>query len=282
MTGYNVSGVRELLRQHGFNLSKSMGQNFLVDANIPEKIVKLAGIKSTYGVLEVGPGIGALTSELCKAAGFVTAVELDKRLVPILKNTFASTQNVKIVQGDIMKLDINRLVSEIMPDMEHHVCANLPYNITTPVISAFIEAGVFSSITVMIQKEVAQRICALPGSREYGAFSVYANYHTKPQVLFDVSPECFFPQPKVTSTVLKMVIRKEKRLSEEEEIKFFRVVKASFGQRRKTLVNALYAVFEKTHSKEELTKIITDCGFDERIRGEVLGIDEFMRISSVL
>ena len=287
MTG-NERSTRELLKAHGITLSKSMGQNFLVDASIPAKIVRESGIDKSCGVLEVGPGMGALTSELCKAASYVTAVELDKRLVPILCRIFSEQENVSIVQGDILRLNIREVINDTMngsrtPEpstCSYHVCANLPYNITTPAITAFIDSGIFSSITVMVQKEVAQRICAKPGTPEYGAFSVYANYHTKPEIRFDVPPECFVPRPKVTSSVVKMKTRAQRLLDSKDEKAFFRVVRAAFGQRRKTLVNALYAVFEKTHSKEEITKIVEKFGFDVRVRGEVLGIEDFAKLST--
>jgi len=276
---YNINTTRELLKTHDFKHSKSMGQNFLVDVNIPEKIVKMSGVDKSYGVLEIGPGLGALTSILSREAGFVTSVELDKRLVPVLKEIFAEHSNVNIIQGDILKLDIKNLIDN-MSGFEYHVCANLPYNITTPAITAFIEAGFFKTITVMIQKEVAKRICAKPGSSEYGAFTVFINYHAVPGILFDVPPECFSPRPKVTSSVVKMEIKGNQISDKNDEKTFFRVVRAAFGQRRKTLVNALYAVFNKTHSKAEITEIIETCGFDTRIRGEMLSIDDFIKVAS--
>jgi len=276
----DIGSVRELLSMHGIKLSKSMGQNFLVDANIPEKIVRQSGIDKSCGVLEVGPGLGALTSILSREAGFVASVELDKRLVPVLNDIFSEHSNVKVVQGDILKLDIKKLVDENRSGLSQHVCANLPYNITTPAITAFIDAGAFESITVMVQKEVAGRICVKPGSSEYGAFTVYINYHSSPEILFDVPPECFIPRPKVTSSVVRMIVKPGQIQDAEDEKTFFRVVRAAFGQRRKTLVNALYAVFDKTHSKEEITNIVANCGFDIRIRGEMLSIDDFIKIAS--
>ena len=235
--------MRELLGRHGFEFSKSKGQNFLIDANIPEKIVRLSGVDMSCGVLEIGPGIGALTALLSKAAGKVTAVELDKRLLPILKETLEGLDNVEIIQADILKLDISAVVNEKMPDMRACVCANLPYNITSPALTALIDSGVFDFITVMVQREVALRMCAKPGSRDYGAFSVYINYHTIPEILFDVPPECFYPRPGVTSSVVKLKIRPDRLLAPEDEKRFFKVVRAAFGQRRKTLANALCAVF---------------------------------------
>jgi len=279
---HNKQSIRALLDSNGIKASKSLGQNFLVDSNIPEKIVKLSGIDKSCTVLEVGPGLGALTAELGRAAGYVTAVELDKRFVPILQDMFKEQKNVSIIQGDILKLNIKDLLKDRTDEPIRHVCANLPYNITTPAITAFIEAEMFTSITVMIQKEVAERICAKPGTSEYGAFTVYANYHSKPEILFDVSPECFSPRPKVTSSVVKMELRTEQLLQKNDEKMFFKIVRAAFGQRRKTLVNALYAVFEKTHTKELIEKAVISSGFDPRVRGEVLGIEDFASLSQLL
>ncbi|MCL2627108.1 MAG: 16S rRNA (adenine(1518)-N(6)/adenine(1519)-N(6))-dimethyltransferase RsmA [Oscillospiraceae bacterium] len=261
---------------------KSLGQNFLIDKNISAKIVKLSSIDKNCYVLEIGPGLGALTVPLAQAAGHVLAVELDTRMVSQLRDILAAFENVTVIQGDILKLDIMQTVGETLKAKNLHVCANLPYNITTPVITKLIETGLFEAVTVMIQKEVAQRICASPGTPEYGAFTVFANYHTVPEILFDVPPECFSPKPKVTSSVIKMQIRKEKRLSPDDEKLFFRTVRAAFGQRRKTLVNALHSVFESTHSKEDITKAIEGCGFDPKIRGERLSIEDFERLSKCL
>jgi len=276
---YGAGAVREILDRHGFKTSKSKGQNFLTDANIPEKIVRLSTIDSSCGVLEIGPGLGALTLALSRAAGRVTAVELDARLLPILRETLSERDNVEIVQGDILKLDISDLVKKKMPGMKHLACANLPYSITTPALSALISADVFDSITVMVQREVARRICAKPGSPDYGAFTVYANYHTEPEALFDVPPECFMPRPKVYSTVIVMKTRADRFLEADEEKMFFRVVRAAFGQRRKTLVNALHAAFGNAMGKNDILGIVIGCGFDVNVRGETLGIDEFIRLS---
>jgi len=272
----------EALERQGFKFSKAMGQNFLIDANIPEKIVRLSGINKSCGVLEVGPGIGALTVFLSEAAGKVTAVELDERVIPILHERFDANNannNVDIVHEDVLKLNLAEFVKEKMPNMKYCVCANLPYNITSPALAAFIDADVFEFITVMVQREVAKRICAKPGSSDYGAFTVYANYYTEPKMLFDVPPECFIPRPKVTSSVITLTTRAECLLASEDEKRFFKVVRAAFGQRRKTLVNALFAVFSRTMSKDEITEIVVKCGFDPRVRGETLGIGEFIDLA---
>jgi 16S rRNA (adenine1518-N6/adenine1519-N6)-dimethyltransferase len=281
MDKLGANAVRELLLKHGFRFSKSMGQNFLVDPNIPERIVNESGIDSLCGVLEIGPGIGALTVRLSEAAAKVTAVELDKKLLPILSETISNTCNVEIVQGDILKLDIAELVKEKMPNLRLCVCANLPYNITTPALTALIEAKVFDTITVMIQREVAKRICAKPGTADYGSFTVYANYHTIPKILFDVHPQCFMPKPSVFSSVISMKVRSERLLNKEDEKLFFRVVRAAFSQRRKTLANALHAEFN-TKKKEEIVDIISHCGFDTLIRGEALSLSDFTKLSYCL
>jgi len=272
--------IKEVLERHGFRFSKSLGQNFLVDPNIPEKIVRLSDIDGSCSVLEIGPGIGALTLPLCRAAGFVTAVELDTALLPILSEVLSEQSNVVVVRGDILRLSIAELVNEQTSGLRRFACANLPYNITTPAISALIDSGVFESITVMVQREVARRICAGSADSDYGAFSVYINYHSMPEILFDVPPECFMPRPNVHSSVVKIKMRKEPLLQAMEEPKFFKVVRAAFGQRRKTLVNALYAVFGSEIEKNEIAKIVESCGFDAKIRGETLGLEDFIKLSS--
>ena len=238
----NINEIKALLARHGFRFSKSMGQNFLIESWVPQDIAESSGAKEGYGVLEIGPGIGPLTKELAKRANRVVSVELDQSLLPILKETMEPYPNSKIVSGDILKVDIPVLVQEKFQGLTPIVCANLPYNITSPVLTALIEAGCFHAITVMIQREVAQRICANPGTSEYGAFSVYCQYHTAPEILFDVPPECFLPAPKVTSSVLRM-IPKEKPVEVDDEAHFFRVVRAAFVQRRKTLLNSLMTSF---------------------------------------
>ena len=278
----NGNDIKDLLKKYGFRFSKAMGQNFLIDGNITKKIVESSGVDESCGVLEVVPGAGALTLELSSAAGRVTSVELDRRLLPVLKDTLEGRENVDIVHGDILKTDIQKLVTEKMPGLIYHACANLPYNITTPAIAKFIKVDLFISMTVMVQREVALRICADPGSPEYGAFSVFVNYHTEPKLLFDVPPECFFPRPGVRSSVITMRVHTERMLDRAREKVFFSVVRAAFGQRRKTLVNALFSAFGNKMSKENIADIITGCGFDAKVRGETLGIDEFLYLSEHL
>lgn len=273
----NYSQIRELLQRHGFRFSRSMGQNFLTAAWVPERIAEESGAGPESCVLEVGPGVGCLTQQLSRRAGKVVAIELDSALRPVLAETMADCGNVEIIFGDAMKMDLAALMREKAGSLRPAVCANLPYNITSPLLSAFIEAKCFESITVMIQREVAQRLCAAAGSADYGAFTVYANWHTEPRILFDVSPGCFMPQPKVTSSVIRFVPRSTPPAEVPSEELFFRLVRAAFNQRRKTLVNALSGAVSVT--KAELEAAVVRAGFDARVRGEALDIDGFARLT---
>lgn len=278
----NMKDIKALLGRHGFHFSKSMGQNFLIEGWVPQQIAEAAGGGSDVGVLEIGPGIGPLTTQLAKRCGKVVSVELDKTLLPVLAETLQDFSNVEIVSGDIMKVNIPDLISEKFNGLTPIACANLPYNITTPVITAMLEADCFESITVMIQREVALRICAGPGSSDYGAFSVFCQYHAQCERLFDVPPECFLPAPKVTSSVIRLTPCVKPEVVEDETA-FFRVVRAAFAQRRKTLLNALSASsFGAVYSKESLRNIIVECGLSEDVRGERLGIPEFAALAKKL
>ncbi len=276
LTNYNE--ITALLNRHGFRFSKSMGQNFLTARWVPEEIAEGAMIDENTGVLEVGPGIGCLTAELSQRAGKVVSVELDKSLKPVLAETLEGRENVEIVFADVLKLDIGELVKEKFQGLRPVICANLPYNVTTPLITAFIESGCFDSITVMIQREVAKRICAEANTADYGAFGIFVNYYMEPEMLFDVPPSCFVPQPKVTSSVIRMKKRQEPPVKVKDEELLFKVVRAAFNQRRKTLCNALSSAFGNL-DKEIIQNIIEKCGFDSRIRGEVLDIGGFAKIS---
>lgn len=278
----NYSEIKKLLERHGFNFSKALGQNFLTAAWVPERIAFESGIDSTVGVLEIGPGIGCLTVCLAASSKKVLAVELDKRLIDVLDETLGDCDNIKVIQGDIMKLDIRALISENLAGMPLHVCANLPYNITTPVLTRLIETNMFDTITVMLQREVALRICAVPGTPDYGAFTVFCNYYMQPEILFDVPPDCFVPRPKVTSSVIKMRNRQGPPCKIADEKHFFKVTRAAFSQRRKTLVNCLTSVFGNDLSKSALEEIVTSLGLDARVRGETLSIGEFAQISAAI
>jgi len=274
----NINDIRELLARHGFRFSKSMGQNFLTAAWVPERIAEEAELDSDTGVIEVGPGIGCLTEKLSERAGKVVAVELDKALKPVLNETLAGRDNVEIIFGDVLKEDLNEIVRKKLPGLRPVICANLPYNVTSPLITAFLEAGCFDSVTVMIQREVARRICAKAGSADYGAFTVLVNWYAEPELLFDVSPDCFIPQPKVTSSVIRLKVREKPPVEVTDPELFFCVVRAAFGMRRKTFLNALSAFFPEL-SKEQAQNILAESGFDPKIRGEVLTIGDFAKIS---
>lgn len=276
---FSEKEIRRFLSAHGFRFSKSMGQNFLIDAGVPGKIADGAGIDASFGVLEVGPGIGALTRALSRRACTVCAVELDRRLIPLLAETLSGCKNVQVINGDILKLDIAGTVAKQMPGLRYAACANLPYNITTPALTVLFEAECFERITVMVQREVALRMCALPGTPEYGSFSVFIQYHSEPKLIFDVEPGCFVPRPNVTSSVITMKMRSKKPLKADEQAMFFRVVRASFARRRKTLINSLESVFGGSLTKQALREIVTGCGYDELVRGETLDIPGFTALS---
>ena len=274
----NINEIKELLSRHGFHFSKSLGQNFLTAAWVPRDIADAAELTENTGVLEVGPGIGCLTEQLSERAGKVVAVELDKALKPVLAETLADCDNVEIIFGDVLKQNLPALVREKFGDMPVKVCANLPYNVTSPLLTAFLQAGCFDSITVMIQREVARRICAKANTPDYGAFTVLVQWYAETEILFDVPPSCFIPQPKVTSSVIRLKMREKPPAEVKDETLFFRIVRAAFGMRRKTLSNALGAAFGEL-GKDDIAKIIENAGYDARIRGEVLGIGDFAKIS---
>ena len=273
--------IEALLARHGFRFSKSKGQNFLIDRAVPRAIAEASGANEANGVLEIGPGIGALSHELCRRAGKVVAVELDTTLPPILAETMANFENFEVVSGDVLKLDLRALVQERLDGLTPVVCANLPYNITTPALTKIIEAKCFERLTVLIQREVAQRLCAAPGTAAYGAFSVFMQYYTVPELCFEVGPESFLPQPRVTSAVLRAEMRKSPPVRVADETFFFRVVNAAFALRRKTLINSLMTAFGAL-GKERLTDIVTSCGLDANVRGERLGLEEFARLAAAL
>ena len=271
LTDYNE--IRDLLSRHGFRFSKSLGQNFLTAAWVPERIAEEAGLDGQTGVVEVGPGIGCLTEQLAKRAGKVVAIELDKALLPVLKETLAAFDNVTVVPGDATKLDLRGLTERELPGLRPVVCANLPYNVTSPLLTALIEADCFETVTVMIQREVARRICAGPGCADYGAFGLFVQWHCETEPLFDVPPGCFVPQPKVTSSVVRLTRREKPLVPVRDEALLFKIIRAAFNQRRKTLVNALSSALGT--DKAELERALENCGLDPRIRGEALDIRSF-------
>ena len=272
--------IQALLSRHGFRFSKSMGQNFLIEDWVPRDIAEASGANEQTGVLEIGPGIGPLTAELAKRAGKVASVELDQRLYPVLEETMSGFGNFTLIPGDVMDMDLPALVEEHFPGLRPILCANLPYNITTPVLTKCVESRCFESLTVLIQKEVAQRICAAPGTADYGAFSLLMQYYTEPRLLFTVPNTCFLPAPKVTSAVIHCPVRKVPPVEVVSEAALWRTVRAGFALRRKTLVNSLQTGYQLP--KERLAEIVTSCGLEPTVRGERLSLQDYARLANAL
>ncbi|MEG1988559.1 MAG: 16S rRNA (adenine(1518)-N(6)/adenine(1519)-N(6))-dimethyltransferase RsmA [Oscillibacter sp.] len=277
----DYENIRALLARHGFHFSKSMGQNFLIDVNVPREIAYASQVDETCGVLEIGPGVGSLTKELAQRAGKVVAVELDRALLPVLAETMADYPNVEIVSGDVMRLDLAALAAEKFAGLTPVVCANLPYNITTPILTHLVETPCFEAVTVMIQREVAKRVCALPGNNDGGSFSLFLQYYFEVENLFDVPPDRFFPRPKVTSSVIRCLRRERPAVEVEDEAFFFKVVRGGFLLRRKTLPNSLSAALPGI-SKEAIQAAVVDCGLSPDVRGERLTLQNFADLARVL
>ncbi len=277
----NIHVMKPLLAENGFHFSKAKGQNFLIAGWVPERIAEDAGVDSSAGVLEIGPGIGPLTQQLALRAGKVCAVELDERLAPILQQTVGQFDNLQILWGDVLKMDIPRLVQEQFSSLRPMACANLPYYITSPILTALLEAECFASVTVMVQKEVAQRIAAKPGTADYSAFTVFCQYYAEPELLFDVPAGCFLPQPKVTSAVITLRTREQLPWDILDKEIFFRTVRASFAMRRKKLANGLASGFPEL-GKEGAAEVIAACGLDANVRGETLDIPGFAAIANAI
>mgnify|MGYP002315974308 CR=1 FL=1 len=273
--------IKELLQRHGFSFSRTLGQNFIINPGVCPKMAELGGAAPGVGVLEIGPGFGVLTAELCRRAEKVVAIELDDRLPPILAETLAEFKNVTIVQGDAMVLDLPALIAEHFAGMPVVVCANLPYYITSPIIMSLLEARLpIVSLTVMVQKEAAQRLCAAPGSREVGAVSIAVQYYSQPQVLFQVSRGSFMPSPDVDSTVIRLDVRQQPPVQLKKEEDFFRVVKAAFSQRRKTLPNTLSAGL--AIPKQQALDLLERAGVASNLRAEQLSMQQFADIANAL
>ncbi len=275
----NIQVMKPLLLEHGFHFSKAKGQNFLIANWVPQSIAEDSGVDETAGVLEIGPGIGPLTQQLALRAGKVCAVEVDQRLKPILDRTVGEFSNLEILWNDVLKLDIAALVREKFPGLRPMACANLPYYITSPILTALLEAECFDSVTVMVQKEVAQRIAAKPGTADYSAFTIFCQYYAEPELLFDVPAHCFMPQPKVTSAVITLRTRKVLPWQISSKEIFFRTVRASFAMRRKTLQNGLAAGFPEL-GKAGAGEVIAACGLAPGVRGETLDIGQFAAIAN--
>lgn len=271
----------EVVRKHGFKFSKSLGQNFLIDDTIIDDIIIGSNIGSDDRVIEVGPGIGTLTREIAGRANKVMAIEIDRNLIPILEETLSEYENVSVVNEDVMKADIKKLIDEKLDSHPVKLIANLPYYITTPIIMRFLEEGInVTDIVIMVQKEVAERMNANPGNKTYGALSVAVQYYCDTEIIARVPRHLFVPQPNVDSIVIALRVRDEKKYKVSDEELFFKIVKASFGQRRKTLLNSLSSM--GILSKDEIKEVLNESGIDEKRRGETLSLDEFALLSNIM
>lgn len=277
----NISNIKEILSRHGFTFSKSLGQNFLINPGVCPRMAQEGGAGKGMGVIEIGPGIGVLTCELAKRADKVVAIELDKRLLPVLDETLRDFDNVRVLNQDVLKTDLKKLIKEEFPGMPVCVCANLPYYITSPVIMKLLEERLpVESVTVMVQKEAAQRICAEAGTRECGAVTIAVRYYAQPRVLFSVSAGSFMPAPKVDSAVIRLDVHQTTPFKVTDEKLFFKAVKSAFAQRRKTLPNALSAGLSL--EKGTINKLLTNAGIPLNFRAEQLSMEQFAQIANSL
>ncbi len=277
----DIAAVRDLCARHGFTLSKGFGQNFIVNPGVCPKIVEAAGIDETFGVLEIGPGVGVLTKELALRARKVVAVEVDERLPPLLEETLEGLDNVKVVLGDVLKVDLAQLIRDEFPGMPVAVCANLPYYITSPILMRLLEEKLpIQHITVMVQKEAAQRITAEPGTREAGAISYAVAYYAQPKMLFSVQPGSFLPPPKVVSAVIQLKVRPQPAVDTPDEAGFFKLIRAAFGQRRKTVANAASAGLGLP--KARLMEALETAGLSPLARPEQLTLQDFLALQKAL
>lgn len=273
----------EVLQKYNFSFQKKFGQNFLIDTHILERIIQEAEINENDMVLEIGPGIGTMTQYLCENAREVIAVEIDKALIPILSDTLSEYNNVTIINEDILKVDINELVKERNGGKPIKVVANLPYYITTPIIMGLFEKKVnVESITVMVQKEVAQRMQAGPGTKDYGALSLAVQYYAEPEIVSNVPPNCFMPRPNVSSAVIRLKLHNKPVISVKSEEMFFKIIRASFAQRRKTLMNSINNSGELNFTKEQVASALNQMGLPQTIRGEALTLEQFAKLSDIL
>lgn len=277
----NPAVVKSLLDKHGASFTKSLGQNFIINPSVCPKMAEMSGISKDVCVIEIGPGIGVLTAELAKRAKKVVCIELDTKLLPILDDTLSDFDNVRVINQDILKTDIAAIIRDDFGGGKTVVCANLPYYITSPVIMYLLESRLsISNITVMVQKEVAQRLCAEPGSKDAGAVSYAVNYFSKPSMLFSVSAGSFIPSPHVDSEVIRLDVREKPAVQVNDEALMFKIIKAAFEQRRKTLLNALSAGFSL--SKDEISQVISAAGLPPAIRGERLSLQNFAAIANIM
>lgn len=275
----DIGTIKDILTRYGFSFSKSLGQNFLVNPSVCPRMAEMGGADRGVGVIEIGPGIGVLTQELCARADKVIAIEIDKRLIPVLDETLADFDNVKVINDDVMNIDLHQLIKDEFQGKKVVVCANLPYYITSPIIMGLLEANLpIEAITVMVQKEAAQRICAEVGTRQSGAVTVAVNFYSKPKMLFNVSAGSFMPAPKVDSAVIRLDILKEPAVEVQDPKKFFRVVKAAFSQRRKTIPNSLSSGLGI--DKKTVNQLLSNCNINLQARAEQLKLEDFKNIAN--
>ena len=279
----NPKNTIEIIQKYEFMFQKKFGQNFLIDTHVLEKIISAAGITKNDCVLEIGPGIGTMTQYLAENAGHVVAVEIDRNLIPILKETLADYNNVTVINEDILRVDIKALAEEYNGGKPIKVVANLPYYITTPIIMGLFESGVpIDNITVMVQKEVADRMKEGPGSKDYGALSLAVQYYAEPEIVANVPPNCFIPRPNVGSAVIRLTRHKEMPVEVRDPALMFKIIRASFNQRRKTLQNGLGNASELPYTKEQIAAAIAEMGLTPTIRGEALSLAQFAQLSDIL
>ena len=279
----NPKNTIEIIQKYEFMFQKKFGQNFLIDTHVLEKIISAAGITKADCVLEIGPGIGTMTQYLAENAGHVVAVEIDRNLIPILKETLADYNNVTVINEDILRVDIKALAEEYNGGKPIKVVANLPYYITTPIIMGLFESGVpIDNITVMVQKEVADRMKEGPGSKDYGALSLAVQYYAEPEIVANVPPNCFIPRPNVGSAVIRLTRHKEMPVEVKDPALMFKIIRASFNQRRKTLQNGLGNASELPYTKEQIATAIAEMGLTPTIRGEALSLAQFAQLSDIL
>lgn len=279
----NPQNTIAVLQKYNFNFQKKFGQNFLIDTHVLDKIIEKANITKEDFVLEIGPGIGTMTQYLCEEAGEVAAVEIDSNLIPILKDTLSEYSNIEIIHGDILKVDIGALAREKNQGKPIKVVANLPYYITTPIIMGLFESHVpIDSITVMVQKEVAERMQASPGTKDYGALTLAVGYYAKPEIVANVPPNCFMPRPKVGSAVIRLKRHEHPIVQVEDEKLMFDLIRASFNQRRKTLANGLNNAPGISLGKEKIQECLKELSISETIRGEALTLEQFARLSNIM
>ncbi len=279
----SAKNTADIIKKYGFTFQKRFGQNFLTDEHVLDKIIDASLVDETDGVIEIGPGIGTMTQRLCERAARVVAIEIDKELIPILNDTLSSYDNIRIINADVMKTDLAGLIAGEFSGMKVKVVANLPYYITTPIVMSLLEQRLpIESVTVMVQKEVADRMRAVPGSKDYGALSLAVRYYSDTYIAANVPPNCFMPRPKVGSSVIRLTIVKNPKVNLIDEKLMFELIRAAFNQRRKTLVNAVSNYSGLSYSKEDVIRALDALGMDSAVRGEALDLEQFAELSNCL